>query len=214
MKVYTILQKASDPELDPYILEKSFLNYDDAVTVAKETILDAQSDYTDETNIVTNERNKKMGLDLHFIDIAPQQYVTMADKTTQNLTTIVDVLLKNPNNKQYQNYFLEIDNNVDFPFTPDFSTSYYRWNLINRFLLKGLVNVKFNQQEKKAFEKYKTTKEFITPTMISALLKLAANIKEKEFDTQPYVNDKYFKQYYDEFINYISTYRDYCLHFS
>ena len=42
-----------------------------------------------------------MGLDLHFIDISPQQYVTMADKTTQNLTTIVDVLLKNPNNKQY-----------------------------------------------------------------------------------------------------------------
>lgn len=67
-----------------------------------------------------------MGLDLHFIDISPQQYVTMADKTTQNLTTIVDVLLKNPNNKQYQNYFLEIDNNVDFPFAPDFSTSYYR----------------------------------------------------------------------------------------
>lgn len=55
MKVYTILQKASDPELDPYVLEQSFLNYDDAVTVAKETILDAQSDYTDETNIVTNK---------------------------------------------------------------------------------------------------------------------------------------------------------------
>lgn len=89
-----------------------------------------------------------MGFDLHFIDIAPQQYVTMPDKTKQNLNTIVDVLLQKPNNKQYQNYFLEIDNNVDFPFTPNFSTSYYRWNLINRFLLKGLVNVKFNQQKK------------------------------------------------------------------
>lgn len=155
-----------------------------------------------------------MGLDLHFIDIAPQQYVTMPDKTKQNLNTIVNVLLRNPNNQQYQNYFLEIDNDVDSLFAPDFSTSYYRWNLINHFLLKGLVNIKFNQQEKKAFEQYKTTEEFITPTMISALLKLAANIKEKEFDTQPYVNDQYFKQYYDEFINYISTYRDYCLHFS
>lgn len=155
-----------------------------------------------------------MGLDLHFIDIAPQQYVTMPDKTKQNLNTIVNVLLRNPNNQQYQNYFLEIDNDVDSLLAPDFSTSYYRWNLINRFLLKGLVNVKFNQQEKKAFEQYKTTEEFITPTMISALLKLAANINETEFDTQPYVNDKYFKQYYDEFVNYISTYRDYYLHFS
>lgn len=155
-----------------------------------------------------------MGLDLHFIDVAPQQYITMSDKTKQNLNTIVNVLLQNPNNKQYQNYFLEIDNNVDFPFTPDFSTSYYRWNLINRFLPKGLVDVKFNQQEKKAFEQYKTTEEFITPTMISALLKLAANINETEFNTQPYVNDKYFKQYHNEFVNYISTYRDYCLHFS
>lgn len=155
-----------------------------------------------------------MGLDLHFIDISPQQYVTMADRTTQNLTTIIDVLLASPNNKQYQNYFLEIDNNVDFPFTPTFSTSYYRWNLINQFLLKGLIDVKFNQQEKKAFKQYKTTEEFITPTMISALLKLASNINKKEFDTQPYVNDKYFKQYYDEFINYISTYQDYYLHFS
>lgn len=135
-----------------------------------------------------------MGIDLHFIDISPQQYVTMADKTTQNLTTIVDVLLASPNNKQYQNYFLEIDNNVDFPFTPTFSTSYCRWNLINRFLLKGLTDVKFNQQEKKAFKQYKITEEFITPTMISALLKLASNINEKEFNTQPYVNDKYFKK--------------------
>lgn len=58
MRVYTILQKASDPELDPFVLEQSFLNYDDAVTVAKETILDAQSDYTDETNIVTNKTAK------------------------------------------------------------------------------------------------------------------------------------------------------------
>lgn len=155
-----------------------------------------------------------MGFDLHFIDISPQQYVTMADKTKRNLNTIVDVLLQSPNNKQYQNYFLEIDNDVDFPFTPTFSTSYCRWNLINRFLLKGLTDVKFNQQEKKAFKQYKTTEEFITPTMISALLKLAANINEKEFSTSPYVNDKYFKQYYDEFVNYISTYRDYCLHFS
>lgn len=155
-----------------------------------------------------------MGLDLHFIDVAPQQYITMSDKTKQNLNTIVNVLLRNPNNRQYQNYFLEIDNDVDFPFTPDFSTSYYRWNLINRFLLKSLVDVNFNQQEKKAFKQYKTTKEFITPIMISALLKLAANISKKEFDTQPYVNDKYFKQYYDEFVNYISTYQDYCLHFS
>ena len=155
-----------------------------------------------------------MGLDLHFIDISPQQYVTMTDKTKQNLNMIINVLLQNPDNKQYQNYFLEIDNNVDFPFTPTFSTSYYRWNLINRFLLKELVNVKFNRQEKKAFKQYKTTKEFITPTMISALLKLAASISKKEFDTQPYADDKYFKQYYDEFINYISTYQDYCLHFS
>ena len=84
-----------------------------------------------------------MGLDLHFIDIDLQQYITMPDKTKQNLNTIVDVLLQNPNNKQYQNYFLEIDNDIDFSFTPDFSTSYYRWNLINRFLLKGLTNVKF-----------------------------------------------------------------------
>ena len=97
-----------------------------------------------------------MGLDLHFIDISPQQYVTMADKTKRNLNTIVDILLRNPNNKQYQNYFLEIDNDVDFPFTPTFSTSYCRWNLINRFLLKGLTDVKFNQQEKKAFKQYKT----------------------------------------------------------
>ena len=155
-----------------------------------------------------------MEFDLHFIDITPQQYITMADKTKQNLNTIVDVLSQNPNNQQYQNYFLEIDNNVDFPFTPDFSTSYYRWNLINRFLLKGLITVNFNKQEKKAFKQYKTTEEFITPTMISALLKLAANIDEKEFNTQPYVNDQYFKQYYDEFIDYISIYRDYCLHFS
>lgn len=155
-----------------------------------------------------------MGFDLHFIDIAPQQYVTMPDKTKQNLNTIVNVLLQNSNNKQYQNYFLEIDNDVDLPFTPDFSTSYYRWNLINRYLLKGLATVNFNQQEKKAFAQYKKTEEFITPTMISAFLKLASNINEKEFNTQPYVNDKYFKQYYKEFINYISTYRDYCLHFS
>lgn len=155
-----------------------------------------------------------MGFDLHFINIAPQQSVAMADKTERNLNTIVDILLQNPNNKQYQNYFLEIDNNIDFPFTPTFSTSYYRWDLINRFLIKGLVDVKFNKQEKKAFEQYRTTEEFITPMMISALLKLAANINEKEFNTPPYVNDKYFKQYYDEFINYILTHRDYCLHFS
>lgn len=58
MKVYTILQKASDPELDPYVLEQSFVNYDDAVTVAKATIIDSQSDYTDETNIVTNKTAK------------------------------------------------------------------------------------------------------------------------------------------------------------
>lgn len=58
MKVYTILQKASDPELDPYVLEQSFVNYDDAVTVAKATIIDLQSDYTDETNIVTNKTAK------------------------------------------------------------------------------------------------------------------------------------------------------------
>ena len=155
-----------------------------------------------------------MGFDLHFIDVAPQQSVTMADKTKRNLNTIVDVLLQNPNNKQYQNYFLEIDNDVDFPFTSTFSTSYYRWNLINRFLLKGLISANFNKQEKNAFNQYKTTEEFITPIMISALLKLAANINETEFNTQPYANDKYFKQYYEEFINYISTYRDYCLHFS
>lgn len=58
MKVYTILQKASDPELDPYVLEQNFVNYDDAVTVAKATIIDSQSDYTDETNIVTNKTAK------------------------------------------------------------------------------------------------------------------------------------------------------------
>lgn len=58
MRVYTILQKASDPELDPYVLEQSFVNYDDAVTVAKATIIDAQSDYTDKTNIVTNKTTK------------------------------------------------------------------------------------------------------------------------------------------------------------
>lgn len=58
MKIYTILQKAADPELDPDVLERSFVNYDDAVTVAKATILDAQSDYTDETNIVTNKTAK------------------------------------------------------------------------------------------------------------------------------------------------------------
>ena len=58
MKVYTILQKASDPELDPYVLEQSFVNYDDAVTAAKAAIIDAQSDYADETNIVTNKTAK------------------------------------------------------------------------------------------------------------------------------------------------------------
>lgn len=58
MKIYTILQKTSNPELDPYVLEQSFVNYDDAVTVAKATIIDAQSDYTDETNIVANKTAK------------------------------------------------------------------------------------------------------------------------------------------------------------
>lgn len=58
MKIYTILQKTSNPELDPYVLEQSFVDYDDAVTVAKATIIDAQSDYTDETNIVANKTAK------------------------------------------------------------------------------------------------------------------------------------------------------------
>lgn len=58
MKIYTILQKSSDPELEPYVLEESFDNYDDAVTAAKEAIIDTQSDYADETNIVTNKTAK------------------------------------------------------------------------------------------------------------------------------------------------------------
>lgn len=58
MTVYTILQKTADPELDPYVLEQSFVNYNDAVTVAKATIIDSQSYYVDETNIVTNKTAK------------------------------------------------------------------------------------------------------------------------------------------------------------
>ena len=58
MKVYTILQTASDPELEPYVLDQSFANYNDAVTVAKATIIDARSDYADETNIVVNKTIK------------------------------------------------------------------------------------------------------------------------------------------------------------
>lgn len=58
MTIFSVLQTAADPELDPALLETSYQNYDDAVKAAKEAIQNSQADYkpnkTEIIEIITN----------------------------------------------------------------------------------------------------------------------------------------------------------------
>lgn len=70
MKIYTLLQTSSNPEIDDTIYQYGYKTYTDAVQAAKELITDDQSDYRDDTEIHTNrdDNDKPTSFELWKLD--------------------------------------------------------------------------------------------------------------------------------------------------